>query len=214
MAIVASVTMCLCCNSAQYHVRKDGRNMTTIMLVTCFLAFLIWLPKLIFGLHYSAVAVAMRIVFWGMAAAAIMVLIILVAGYVDTGKNPGGLGGLVLGIAFLVVLPLLFDIRDRTSAEILEGRVGSYRAISRRTVQVELQGINKIVELYLDEPWVINRGDHVILAGYRADNGKFYALAYRNETKGVSAIAGSATDNVRKVFKSPSHGAELAVRRN
>ena len=70
--------------------------------------------------------------------------------------------------------------------ERLEGKVSSYRSITKRSVQFELQGINKVVELTVSEPWIINPKDHVIVTGEtNSSTGKFIGYAYRNMTKGV-----------------------------
>lgn len=70
--------------------------------------------------------------------------------------------------------------------ERIEGLVKSYRALSTRSVQIELNEINGIIELTASEPWVINRGDHVSVSGeYDSFSGKFYAYAYKNHSKGV-----------------------------
>lgn len=70
--------------------------------------------------------------------------------------------------------------------EKFEGKIHSFKSITKRNVQFELQGINKIIELTVSEPWVINRGDQVSVAG-QEDNktGKFIGYAYKNHTKGV-----------------------------
>lgn len=68
----------------------------------------------------------------------------------------------------------------------LEGKIISYKAVTKRKVQLELQGMNKVIELTISEPWVINRGDHVVVAGEEdKETGKFVGYAYRNHTKGV-----------------------------
>jgi len=70
--------------------------------------------------------------------------------------------------------------------ERIEGRVAVYRSITKTKVQFELQGVNKIIELTVSEPWVINRGDNVVVAGEIDEaTGKFVGYAYRNTTKGV-----------------------------
>jgi len=68
----------------------------------------------------------------------------------------------------------------------LEGRISSYKAVTKRNVQFELQGVNKIIELTISDPWVINKGDHIAVAGEEnEETGKFVGYAYRNKTKGV-----------------------------
>ena len=67
-----------------------------------------------------------------------------------------------------------------------EGKISSYKAVTKNNVQFELQGINKIIELTISEPWVINRCDYVVVAGEEnKKTGKFVGYAYRNMTKGV-----------------------------
>ena len=67
-----------------------------------------------------------------------------------------------------------------------EGKVKAYKSISRSTVQFELEELNKIIELTVSTPWVIDKKDKVIIAGEDdPDSGKFIALAYRNKTKNV-----------------------------
>ncbi|WP_350304574.1 hypothetical protein [Photorhabdus viridis] len=69
----------------------------------------------------------------------------------------------------------------------LEGKIASFRAVSKRKVQLELQGIEKFIELTVSDPWVINRGDSVVVAGEEdVKTGKFIGYAYRNKTKGIS----------------------------
>lgn len=70
--------------------------------------------------------------------------------------------------------------------KILEGKVTSYRAVSKWNVQIELLGIEKVIELTVSDPWVVNRGDYVAVAGEEdVKTGKFIGYAYRNKTKGV-----------------------------
>jgi len=68
----------------------------------------------------------------------------------------------------------------------LEGKVSYYKRVTNRKVQFELVGISKIIELTVSESWVINRGDHVVVAGEEdTQTGKFVGYAYRNSTKSV-----------------------------
>ncbi|WP_084461409.1 hypothetical protein [Curvibacter gracilis] len=70
--------------------------------------------------------------------------------------------------------------------EVIEGNVKSYKAIKRNHVQFELRNVNRIIELSISEPWVINRGDDVAVVGELDDEtGKFIGYAYRNRTKNV-----------------------------
>ncbi len=66
----------------------------------------------------------------------------------------------------------------------IEGTVRSYQPINVRSVQFEIDGADRVIELKIDQPWVLKRGDYVVVAG--EDNGrfdKFEGYAYRNETK-------------------------------
>lgn len=83
--------------------------------------------------------------------------------------------------------------------EQLQGRVANYRPITRTKVQFELTDGNRVIEMHLNEAWVINRGDQVIVAGeLDPKSGKFQAYAYKNFTRsvfgklGVSKITGGA----------------------
>jgi hypothetical protein len=53
-------------------------------------------------------------------------------------------------------------------------------------VQFELSGCPKVIELTVSEPWVINKGDQVSVAGETdGETGKFIGYAYQNKSKGV-----------------------------
>ena len=68
----------------------------------------------------------------------------------------------------------------------LEGKVEQYRSITKRSVQIELQGIKKVIELTVSEPWVVKRNDLVTVVGETdAKSGKFIGYAYKNSSKGV-----------------------------
>jgi hypothetical protein len=70
--------------------------------------------------------------------------------------------------------------------EKLEGIVASYKEVSTRRVQFELEGVRKVIELTVSEPWVINRGDEIVVAGEEDEKtGKFIGYAYKNVTRGV-----------------------------
>jgi hypothetical protein len=67
-----------------------------------------------------------------------------------------------------------------------EGRVRRLSKISRHTVQLELDDINQVFQLFTDADWCIDRGDALILlARPDADTGKFIAKYYKNKTKNV-----------------------------
>lgn len=68
----------------------------------------------------------------------------------------------------------------------LEGKVEQYRSITKRSVQIELQGVQKVIELTVSEPWVIKRNDIVSVVGETdPKSGKFIGYAYKNSSKGV-----------------------------
>ncbi|WP_320838583.1 hypothetical protein [Zhongshania sp.] len=68
----------------------------------------------------------------------------------------------------------------------LEGKVEQYRSITKRSVQIELQGIQKVIELTVSEPWVVKRNDLVTVVGETdPKSGKFIGYAYKNSSKGV-----------------------------
>jgi len=68
----------------------------------------------------------------------------------------------------------------------IEGQVRSYRPINVRNVQFEIQGSKELIDLHIEQPWVLKDGDHVVVAG-EADgrSGHFNGYAYRNDTKQV-----------------------------
>ena len=65
----------------------------------------------------------------------------------------------------------------------IEGTVRSYRAIDVRNVQFEIQGANNVIDLSVEQPWILKNGDYVVVAGEDSYSGKFNGYAYRNETK-------------------------------
>jgi len=65
----------------------------------------------------------------------------------------------------------------------IEGTVRSYRAIDVHNVQFEIQGANNVIDLNVEQPWILKNGDYVVVAGEDAHSGKFNGYAYRNETK-------------------------------
>ena len=68
----------------------------------------------------------------------------------------------------------------------LEGTVASYKAISTNCVQLKLDGIRPVIELTISEPWVINKGDVIVVAGEDdEETGKFIGYAYINVSEGV-----------------------------
>jgi hypothetical protein len=68
----------------------------------------------------------------------------------------------------------------------IEGRVQTYRAINVRNVQFEIQGCKIVVDLNVDQPWILRNGDYVIVAGEDdGRSGKFNGYAYRNDSREV-----------------------------
>jgi len=68
----------------------------------------------------------------------------------------------------------------------LSGNVHRTSKLTQRKMQIELLGINKVIELEVDDPLVINVGDEIAVVGFNAKSGKFKACAYNNATKGVT----------------------------
>ena len=91
--------------------------------------------------------------------------------------------------------------------EKLSGKIKSYTAITQNNVQIELNGLNQIIEITTDEPWVINKGDNIVVAGENNKNtGKFRALAYKNITKKVVGFyKTSVTGGLRYLLASNLH---------
>ena len=68
----------------------------------------------------------------------------------------------------------------------IEGTVETYTPINVRNVQVEIQGSSKVIDLNIDQPWVLKNGDHIVVAGEDDGHaGTFNAYAYWNDTKEV-----------------------------
>ncbi len=68
----------------------------------------------------------------------------------------------------------------------IEGAVRDYTPINVHNVRVEIQGSGKVIDLKMDQAWILKDGDHITVAG--EDDGRtgtFNAYAYRNDTKGV-----------------------------
>ena len=68
----------------------------------------------------------------------------------------------------------------------IEGRVQTYTPINVRNVQFEINGSDQVIDLRMDQPWVLKNGDHVVVVG-EADgrSGKFHGYAYRNDTRQI-----------------------------
>ncbi|MBL4826913.1 MAG: hypothetical protein JKY66_04250 [Spongiibacteraceae bacterium] len=68
----------------------------------------------------------------------------------------------------------------------LEGKVAYYNPITKRCVQIDISGINNVIELTVSDPWVIRRNDHVAVVGETdPKSGKFIGYAYKNISNGV-----------------------------
>lgn len=68
----------------------------------------------------------------------------------------------------------------------IEGKVQTYTPLNVRNVQLEIQGSNRIIDLHMDQPWVLKDGDHVVVVGEDdGRSGKFNGYAYRNDTRQV-----------------------------
>lgn len=68
----------------------------------------------------------------------------------------------------------------------IEGKVQTYTPIDVRNVQLEIQGSQMIIDLHMDQPWVLRHGDHIAVVGEDdGRSGKFYGYAYRNDTRQV-----------------------------
>lgn len=105
-------------------------------------------------------------------------------------------GGFFAGVGWLVALIMCFVIpkHEEKGEEIkkIEGKIKSFKAITKTKVQFELIGLNKIIELTLSDSWVINRGDYVVVSGVNdLETGKFIGYAYKNKSKGILGQLGS-----------------------
>lgn len=68
-----------------------------------------------------------------------------------------------------------------------EGRVIRFRPISRTSVQLNLSNCKRLIELTIDEAWVINNGDKLFVAGeINNKTGKLMAYTYKNHSTGVT----------------------------
>lgn len=66
----------------------------------------------------------------------------------------------------------------------IEGTVRSYRAIGVHDVQLEIHGASNVIELSVEQPWMLKIGDHIVVAGEDdGRSGKFHGYAYRNDTR-------------------------------
>lgn len=68
----------------------------------------------------------------------------------------------------------------------LEGRVGTYRATGVHSVELRLQGADEVIDLEVEQPWVLRVGDQVAVAGeLNRRSGRFEGYAYHNVTRSV-----------------------------
>jgi hypothetical protein len=68
----------------------------------------------------------------------------------------------------------------------IEGTVQTYKPIGIRSVQFQIQGADRLIELNVDQPWVLKNGDYIVVAGEdNGRSGKFDGYAYRNDTRHV-----------------------------
>jgi len=84
----------------------------------------------------------------------------------------------------------------------IEGRVQTYTPINVRSVQFEIQGSDLVIDLCMDQPWVLKNGDHVAVVGEDdGRSGKFYGYAYRNHTRQIRGQTDRGlTDALRYLF--------------
>jgi len=66
------------------------------------------------------------------------------------------------------------------------GKVSSYKSVTRNRVQIELEEFTNVFELFVDQSWVLNKGDRIALSGQQDDTGKIVCWAYSNKDKGVN----------------------------
>ena len=68
----------------------------------------------------------------------------------------------------------------------IEGNVRSYTPISVRNVQFEIHGSNLVIDLCMDQPWVLKNGDHIAVVGEDdGRSGTFHGYAYCNHTRKI-----------------------------
>jgi len=68
----------------------------------------------------------------------------------------------------------------------IEGRVQTYTPISVRNVQLEIQGNLTVIDLQMQQPWVLKDGDYIAVVGEDdGRSGKFNGYAYRNDTRQI-----------------------------
>ncbi len=84
----------------------------------------------------------------------------------------------------------LFQVAGKALTEMtgklrkIEGTVRDYKALGVHNVQLEIQGANNLIDLNVEQPWMLRIGDHIAVAGEDdGRSGKFYGYAYRNDTR-------------------------------
>tara|TARA_R110000850_G_scaffold204695_3_gene330888 strand:- start:50 stop:520 length:471 start_codon:yes stop_codon:yes gene_type:complete len=83
--------------------------------------------------------------------------------------------------------------KELKSIRKIEGKISSFRSIHNRRVILEIDSASKVVDLTTEEPWVVRRGDQIVVAGLNDNySGKFFAFGYINQTKKVKDFGESA----------------------
>ena len=68
----------------------------------------------------------------------------------------------------------------------IEGTVQSYKPVSVRNVQLEIEGSSQVIDLQMEQPWVLKDGDHIAVVGEDdGRSGTFHGYAYRNDTRQI-----------------------------
>ena len=62
----------------------------------------------------------------------------------------------------------------------VSGIVTSFKAVTKNRVQIELCDFNGLIELFIDQSWVIRKGDKIVVSGLFDETGKYVAHAYKN----------------------------------
>jgi hypothetical protein len=72
-----------------------------------------------------------------------------------------------------------------TELKLYQGVTKALHPVTRNRVQIELQEMPGVFELFLDQSWVVSAGDRVSLAGAKDETGKVVCYAYKNHDKGI-----------------------------
>jgi len=68
----------------------------------------------------------------------------------------------------------------------IEGSVRSYTPINVHNVQFEIHGSDQVIDLFMEQPWVLKNGDQVAVVGEDdGRSGKFHGYAYCNRTRQI-----------------------------